>query len=128
MLNISVRNVTRGTTLADRVTVADTSAERRKGLLGRNSLDRCEGLWIAPCEAVHTIGMRFPIDVLFLSRDTKVLKIRHAMASWRLAGCLRAHSVLELPAGTAEATQTQPGDRLEITDAKRDYQVKLSLL
>lgn len=116
MSNISVRNLTRGTMVAGKATAADTSATRRKGLLGKASLEPGEGLWITPCEAVHTIGMRFRIDVLFLSRDKKVLKIRHAMPSWRLAGCLQAHSVLELPAGAAQTTGTQPGDRLEITE------------
>jgi uncharacterized membrane protein (UPF0127 family) len=81
--------------------------------LKHKSLPAGEGLFITPCEGIHTIGMKFAIDVLFLSRDRKVLKIRAAMPPRRLSVCLRAHSVLELPAGTAEATRTIPGDMLE---------------
>ena len=93
--------------------MADTSRKRRTGLLGRESLPAGQGLWIAPCEAVHTIGMKFPIDVLFLDRAKKVLKVREKMGPARIAVCLRAYSVLELPAGTAAATGTAPGDQLE---------------
>jgi uncharacterized membrane protein (UPF0127 family) len=113
---VSVRNLDRDTVLAERTHVAETSATRRRGLLGRSSLPPGEGLWIVPCESVHTIGMQFPIDVLFLSRDRRVLKIRTDMGRWRISACLRAHSVLELPAGTTAATGTKPGDRLEMSD------------
>jgi uncharacterized membrane protein (UPF0127 family) len=57
--------------------------------------------------------MKFPIDVLFLDRKRKVLKVTNGMQRWRIAVCLRAHSVLELPSGTAAATETLPGDQLE---------------
>lgn len=109
-----VRNLTRGTVLADQAIAATTSELRRQGLLKHTSLPEGEGLWIAPCEAVHTIGMKFPIDVLFLNKKRKVLKIRPAMPKWRFALCLRAHSVLELPAGMAEKTGTNVGDDLEL--------------
>ena len=99
--------------LAERAVTAGTSRERRQGLLGRASLETGAGLWIAPCEAVHTIGMKFPIDVLFLDKKRRVLKIRKDMKQWRMAACFRAHSVLELPAGTAEATGTHVGDQLQ---------------
>jgi uncharacterized membrane protein (UPF0127 family) len=108
-----VRNVTRDTVLAEGAEVADTSRKRRTGLLKHKSLPPGEGLWIAPCEAVHTFGMRFPIDVLFLSKRRQVLKVRREMVARRIAFCLRAHSVLELPAGTAAATGTEAGDQLE---------------
>ncbi len=81
-------------------------------MLRRENLSQGEGLWIAPCEAIHTIGMRFPIDVLFLSRTRKVLKVKERMPPGRIAVCLWAHSVLELPAGTAAATGTSVGDQL----------------
>lgn len=66
-----------------------------------------------PCEAVHTIGMKFPIDVLFLDKKKRVLKVRPEMGKWRMSMCLRAHSVLELPSGTADRAQTAAGDQLE---------------
>jgi uncharacterized membrane protein (UPF0127 family) len=114
MPKLRIRNVSRNVVLADRAELADTSSKRRTGLLEHPSLHSGEGLWIVPCEAVHTIGMKFPIDVLFLSRKRKVLKIRDNMGRWRLAACLRAHSVLELPAGSCRNTGTERGDQLEL--------------
>jgi uncharacterized membrane protein (UPF0127 family) len=99
--------------LGNLIEIADTSSKRRTGLLKHASLQPGEGLWIVPCEAVHTFGMQFPIDVLFLSKKRKVLKIRQNMVRRRMALCLRAHSVLELPAGTIAETGTMAGDQLE---------------
>jgi uncharacterized protein len=110
---LRVRNPSRNTVLADRADIADTSAKRRTGLLKHSSLERGEGLWIAPCEAVHTFGMKFAIDVLFLDKKKKILKIRHDMKRARMSASLRAYSVLELPSGTAKATQTMAGDVLD---------------
>lgn len=112
---IQIRNRTRDAVLADAAGVADTSALRRKGLLKHESLPAGEGLWIVPCESVHTIGMKFAIDILYLDRKRKVLKVRRSMVPWRMSACLRAHSVLELPAGTADRTGTSRGDELEFT-------------
>ena len=75
--------------------MAGDSRTRRTGLLKHKRLDPGQGLWIVPCEAVHTFGMTFPIDVLFLSRSKKILKIRPGMMRRKIAICLRAHSVLE---------------------------------
>lgn len=113
MAKLRVRNQSRNTLLGDRIDIADTSAKRRMGLLKHSKLEPGEGLWIAPCEAVHTIGMKFPIDVLFLDKKRKVLKIKNEMRRSRMAACLRAHSVLELPSGTAAAMETVVGDQLE---------------
>ena len=110
---VRVRNATRSNAeLAHAVAVADTSAKRRTGLLKHSSLPSGEGLWIVPCEGVHTWGMKFPIDVVFLSRKRRVVKTRRAMGRRRIAFCLWAHSVLELPAGTLEQTGTEKGDEL----------------
>jgi uncharacterized membrane protein (UPF0127 family) len=113
---VRVINTTRDTVLAETADKANTSKKRRTGLLKHDSLPKGEGLWIAPCEAVHTFGMKFPIDVLYLSKKKKVLKIRREMPKRRLSACLRAYSVLELPAGMAAETQTQPGDQLAFED------------
>jgi uncharacterized protein len=112
-VTLRIRNATRGTLLATAATVADTSETRRTGLLKHSSLPRGEGLLIAPCEGIHTFGMKFAIDVLFLTRNRKVLKLRAAMGPRRISLCLRAHSVLELPAGAAAETTTLKGDQLE---------------
>jgi uncharacterized membrane protein (UPF0127 family) len=100
--------------LAERADVADTSAKRRTGLLKHKGLAPGEGLWIVPCEGVHTFAMKFAIDVVFLNRKHKILKIRPNMVRSRIALSLLAHSVLELPAGTLEYTGTERGDQLEL--------------
>ena len=94
--------------------VADTSAKRRVGLLKHESLAAGTGLWIVPCESVHTFFMKFAIDLVYLDRKKKVKKVRHAVPAWRMSACLTAHSILELPAGTAAETGTQAGDQLSI--------------
>jgi uncharacterized protein len=100
--------------LGDVIEIADTSKKRRTGLLKHTGLTEGQGLWIVPCEAVHTFGMKFAIDVLFLSKKRKVLKVRKDMGRRRIALCLIAHSVLELPVGTIAATGTMVGDQLEL--------------
>jgi uncharacterized membrane protein (UPF0127 family) len=113
LAKLRIRNQSRDTVVADRADIADTSAKRRTGLLKHTGLEPGEGLWIAPCEAVHTVGMKFAIDVLFLDKKKKVLKVKPAMPQWRMAISLFAHSVLELPSGRAAETQTAAGDQLE---------------
>ncbi|MBK5295438.1 MAG: DUF192 domain-containing protein [Acidobacteriia bacterium] len=110
---LKVFNTTRKALLADRAEAADTSAKRRTGLLKHAMLATGEGLWIAPCEAVHTFGMKFAIDVVFLSKKKVILKMRKNMDKRRVSFCLRAHSVLELPAGKIDETGTETGDQLE---------------
>jgi uncharacterized membrane protein (UPF0127 family) len=112
-----ISNLTREVVLAHRVEVADKGATRRKGLLGRDGLPAGEGLWIVPCESVHTFGMKFPIDLIYLDRSRKVKKVRSSVVPWRLSACLSAHSVVELASGTIHMTQTRPGDKLEFSSA-----------
>ncbi len=114
MQKLRVHNRSKDTILADHAGIADSSKARKTGLLKHTVLEPGDGLWIAPCEAVHTFGMKFAIDVLFLDRKRKVLKIRPEMPKSRMSWCLRAHSVLELPSGTAAETQTVAGDQLEL--------------
>ena len=107
-----MRNHTRNTVLGEAVEVADTSEKRRVGLLKHARLEPGSGLWIVPCESVHTFFMKFPIDLVYLDKQQKVRKVRHAVPAWRLSACLSAYSILELPAGTAEESGTLPGDEL----------------
>jgi uncharacterized membrane protein (UPF0127 family) len=107
-----VINLDRNATLAERVSVAGTSAARRKGLLGIRALTNGAGLWISPCEAIHTFGMRMPIDAIFLDRHFQVRKLRTHLPPSRISLCITAASVLELEAGTALRTGTTVGDRL----------------
>jgi uncharacterized membrane protein (UPF0127 family) len=114
---LEVANCARGTMLATCLEVASSAPNRSKGLLGRNGLSPGEGLWIIPCESVHTYFMRFPIDLVYLDRKNKIKKVRSDVGPWRMSACFSAHSVLELPAGTIRNTQTQPGDTLEFSPA-----------
>ena len=109
-----MRNQTRETVLGHSVDIADSSQKRRVGLLKHDRLEPGEGLWITPCESVHTFFMKFPIDLVYLDKKRKVRKVRHAVPPWRLSMCLTAHSILELPAGTAKRTGTSKGDVLAI--------------
>jgi uncharacterized membrane protein (UPF0127 family) len=119
-LRLRISNLTRQSELAHCAEVADDGAKRRKGLLGRRELRPGEGLWIRPCEAVHTFGMQFPIDLVYLDRNLRVKKVRSDVRPWRLSACLTAHSVLELASGTIRGTQTKPGDTLEFSSASRE--------
>lgn len=108
-------NATRGTLIATSVDVADSAAARSRGLLGRKGLAPGEGLWISPCEAVHTFGMQFSIDLIYLDRRRRVKKIRRNVAPWRLSACLSAHSVIELAASSVREDDLRPGDIVELT-------------
>ncbi|MGH9604792.1 MAG: DUF192 domain-containing protein [Terracidiphilus sp.] len=114
---LRVLNRTRGAILATGMETAATAASRNKGLLGRDGLAPGEGLWIVPCESVHTFFMRFPVDLVYLDRRKRVRKVRSSLGPWRLSACLSAHSIVELPAGVVRATRTQPGDELEFLPA-----------
>jgi uncharacterized protein len=111
---ILIRNLTRNTVLATAAAVADTGPTRNVGLLRHTKLDPGDGLWIVPCESVHTFFMKFAIDLVYLDKKKRVKKVRHAVPAWRLSACLTAHSVLELPAGAAAAAETVKGDAIEM--------------
>ena len=99
------------------VEVAATRAERRRGLLGREALSPTQGVLLTPCVAVHTAFMRFPIDVVFIDRDGRAVRIVPAVAPWRMTASFRAHSVIELAAGTAKAADIRVGDFLYLAPA-----------
>jgi uncharacterized membrane protein (UPF0127 family) len=111
-------NQTRQAYLATALAVADTHWTRLRGLLGLAADDFRigSGLWIVPCHGVHTVGMGFPIEVVYLDRAVTVIEIQTEVRPWRFTPVLRqAASVLELPCGTTAKTKTSVGDRIEIT-------------
>lgn len=115
-----LRNSRHGGLLAGIVEPAFDSVARRRGLLGRDGMPDGSALIIAPCQAIHTFRMRFAIDVLFVDRSGRVLKIAAGVRPGRLAGCLTAFAVLELPAGAAARTDTRVGDVIACTGALTD--------
>ena len=110
---VAFANRNRATDVATQVCIAGTSHERRRGLLNRKELDEGSGIWILPCEAIHTFGMKFPIDSIFLDKRLRVRSLHKGLKPGRIAFCLRAHSVLELPVGTIKKSGTLLGDQLD---------------
>ena len=101
--------------VCERCLVADSPWPRMRGLLGRKRLESGEGLLLRPTGSVHTFFMRFPIDVVFLSRDGEVLKVARALPPWRTAAARRAKAVLELAADEAERREIRVGSRLDLS-------------
>ena len=111
-------NQTRQAFLATALAVADTHWTRLRGLLGFRSSEFSSGsgLWIVPSHGVHTLGMGFPIDVIYLDDAMTVIHIQPDLQPWRFAPVrTQAASVLELPCRTAAETSTAVGDQIEIT-------------
>jgi uncharacterized protein len=103
--------------VATTVEIAATRATRRKGLLGRDSLEPSTAMLLAPCAAVHTAGMRFPIDVVFVDRQGFTVKVVRGLQPWRIALATGGSAVIEMPAGTLRWGQVMIGDRLYLAPA-----------
>ena len=111
-----VINLTKNTWLATKIRKADNFITRLIGLLKRSTLGPEEALWLMPSKGIHTIGMKFPIDVVFLNKNNIVLRIASGMMPCRVSRIqLRGYSVLELPNGTIKKSHTEVGDQLEIS-------------
>ncbi|HXG50519.1 MAG TPA: DUF192 domain-containing protein [candidate division Zixibacteria bacterium] len=111
-----VINLTKKTWLATKVRKADNFLTRLIGLLKRSNLAPEEALWLTPSKGIHTIGMKFPIDVVFLDKSNVVLAVVSGLLPYRISGVyLRSYSVLELPSGTLKKSRTEVGDKLEIS-------------
>jgi uncharacterized membrane protein (UPF0127 family) len=107
-----------GAAIASAVEIADTRQSRRRGLLGRDSLDPGSALIITPCFAIHTAFMRFAIDVAFVDRAGKVLRIVRDLRPWQMAWLLRAHAVIEFAAGRLRAADVALGDEIYLAAAQ----------
>lgn len=118
---LTVFNLTRQAWLADELEVADTFFTRLVGLIGRTSLSPKSGLWIKQCNSVHTLGMRFPIDLVFLNKSNGVVRVVESVRPYRAVWPVRgATSVIELPAHSLRRSWTQAGDVLEIAPLLAD--------
>lgn len=115
-----VYNKTRETFVATEAAVANDYFRRLVGLLGKTHLwaKRGRGLWIIPSRGVHTIGMLFPLDLIFLNKDKEVVHLEEHVRPFRISKIsMKASSVLELPVHTIYLSGTRIGDRLEIARA-----------
>lgn len=115
---VYVYNKTRETFVATEATIADSYMLRLVGLLGKTKrwARQGSGLWIVPSRGVHTIGMMFPIDLVFLSKDKEVVHIEEHVRPFRVSKIsLKASSVLELPSHTIYRSGTKVGDQMEIS-------------
>jgi uncharacterized membrane protein (UPF0127 family) len=120
--NVSLENRTRETLLAEDAIVADTFLSRLVGLLGQRPAwaQARRGLWIIPSRGVHTLGMRFPIDVIFLDRKNSVVHIEENLRPWRVSRVIgNARSVIELPAHTIGESHTEIGDQIAVSQSRR---------
>jgi len=111
-------NVERGTVVAGRVSAAFDSQTRKRGLLGRAGMSNEEALIIAPCNGVHTLFMRFAIDIVFVAKDGRVVKACQGVRPWRIALAWRAFAVIEGAPGLIERSGTRPGDRVALQKAE----------
>lgn len=110
-----VYNQTRECFLCLGVTPADTVLARLKGLIGKLRLKLDEGLWVVPSQGVHTLGVLFPLDLIYLDENYKVIHVIEHFPRFRIAPIrIKAASVLELPTHTIYSSQTQVGDQLII--------------
>src|SRR6266571_3637238 len=112
-----VRNASHDTLLGEAIEVADTAVRRVKGLLGRECLEDGQGLLFKQCSSLHTLFMRFPIDIIFMDRGGRVLRSRDGVGPFKfVAAPLRAHYALELPCGAILRSGTRVGDRLLLVE------------
>ena len=108
-------NVTRGVSLTNCGRVADNAFTRLVGLLRDKTLEEGDGLWILPCNSIHSFGMRFVFDAIFLDKNLRVVHLMREMKPWRISKMVfSAHSILELPAGLVSQTATELGDQFEM--------------
>ncbi len=114
-----VYNTSKGSCLGEQIGIAETSLRRMVGLLGKRSLEPGCGLFIVPSQAIHTIGMAFPIDVVFVDKKHRVVGVRECVRPFRLTRIFwKALGVIELPPGTIRDSRTAVGDQLKIEIGK----------
>jgi hypothetical protein len=121
---VIVTNVARGTVVGETIEVAASATQKVKGLLGRECLEDGQGLLFKGAGSLHTLFMRFPIDVIYADKYGKVLKIARAVRPFKLvAAPFRCYYALELPAGAILASGTQIGDMLTFDDEPESLDV-----
>ena len=114
---MKIINQTKKIVLAENANLSDTPFKRIKGLLGRKSLGDGEALIIKPCNSIHTFFMRFPIDVIFVDKNHKIVKIISGLAPFRLSPIYPGSAyVIELSSGKISPKSAAVGDTLSLGD------------
>ena len=114
-IKVKIKNMTKDRILCDQALMADTFLLRGLGLMFRKEWKDFNGFLLMPCGSIHTCCMRIPIDVCFLDRERKILKVVKRLGPWKfVSGGKGSHATLELPEGTVQRTETEAGDKLEI--------------
>lgn len=115
-MKYKIFNKTKGTYLAQNGHEATTFFERLLGFMFRASIDKDEALIFRNVNSIHMLFMRFPIDVVYIDKDSRVIKIKHSLRPWRMSSCIHAKATIELPAKKARETATETGDTLEFIE------------
>lgn len=110
-----INNSTQGTLLGQHISLANTFWQRLRGLLGTTALPVGYGLMIKPCNSIHTWGMGYSIDVLFVDGHDQIIKIVENLPAGQIARSAGSCYVIELPPGTVQYTLCAVGDRLTFT-------------
>jgi uncharacterized membrane protein (UPF0127 family) len=116
-MHVALFNERTNEPVATTVEIAASRGSRRRGLLGRDHLDESSAMVLAPCSSVHTVGMRFPIDVVFVDRQGYAVKVVRNLRPWRMALSTSGRAVIEMAAGSLRWGQVLPGDRLFLAPA-----------
>ncbi len=116
---LAIRNERNQRQLANHLVAAFDSETRRTGLLKHESLPDGTAMVIAPTSAIHTFFMRCAIDVAFVTREGRIVKVCHTLRPWRIAIAPGAFAVIELPSGTLAGSGTIWGDTLAIVPAEQ---------
>ncbi|MFN4149589.1 MAG: DUF192 domain-containing protein [Candidatus Sericytochromatia bacterium] len=111
---ITIRNKENNTLISDNIGLANTMLTRFIGLMNKKTLEDNEGILLTPCNSIHMMFMKFPLDIVFLDRKNKVIKIIENLKPWRVSPVIfMAQSVLELPSGTISKTGLKINDTLD---------------
>lgn len=101
--------------IGSQIVYANTYYKRFIGLIGKNELNSNEGLFLTPCNSIHMMFMKFPIDLIFLDRKNKIVHITENIKPWQISRIVfRGQSVLEVAAGKVKETESKVGDRILI--------------
>lgn len=115
MAFVKVINQRSGQVIAENILYANSMYKRFIGLMGKNEINHNEGVFLTPCNSIHMMFMKFPLDIIFLDRKNKVIHITENIKPWQISRIVfKAQSVLEVMAGKARETDLQVGDKIEI--------------